>query len=150
MTSNTELEVPSLGRTLRLLGRAARLRCPHCGKGPVLEHWLKLRVRCASCGMRLERGEHDYFTGSILLNYCLAGVIVVVGLALVVIVQWPNVPWDTIQWAAPLAVVVLPFVLFPFSKLMWLAADIAIRPMTAAELEWHRAASEEFSTGKRG
>jgi uncharacterized protein (DUF983 family) len=146
MESRSDLELPTLGRTLRLLGRALRLRCPNCGKGRVLQHWFKLRVRCGTCGLRLERGEHDYFTGSMLLNYCLAGVIVLGALAIILIARWPEIPWSLIQYGSPVVIIVLPFLLFPFSKLLWLAADIAIRPVTLEELEWHRSAEEEFST----
>jgi uncharacterized protein (DUF983 family) len=149
MDSHAELEIPTLGRMLRLIGRAARLRCPNCGSGPVLRHWLEIRDRCGHCGIRLERGEHDYFAGSILLNYCLAGVIAIVALLVLLIASWPTVPWNTIRWVAPLTIVALPFLLFPFSKLLWLAADIAIRPVTDAELEWHRSATREFSTDER-
>ena len=148
MDSESELEVPSVGRTLRLIGRALTFRCPHCGRRPVLQHWLKMRVRCPKCGLRLERGEHDYFAGSILLNYCLAGLIALASLAVLVLTTWPSVPWTAIQWGAPVAIIALPFILFPFSKLLWLAADIAIRPVTPAELEWHRQAATDYSTGK--
>lgn len=144
------LELPSVGRTLRLLGRAMVLHCPNCGKGPVLQNWLKLRVRCGSCGIRMERGEHDYFAGSMLLNFCLTGVLLLVGLAVLIITQSPNVPWDALEWAGPVAMIALPFLLFPFTKLLWLAADIAMRPVTAGELEWHREAAADYSTGGEG
>jgi uncharacterized protein (DUF983 family) len=140
------LELPTPGRLFRLLGRGLRLRCPNCGKGPVLAHWLKLHVRCGTCGVRLERGEHDYFMGSMLLNFCLTGVLLLVGIATLILATKPDIDWDTLEWAAPLAMVTLPLLLFPFTKLLWLAADIAMRPLSAEELEWHRAAEAQFST----
>jgi uncharacterized protein (DUF983 family) len=142
------LELPSFGRTLRLLGRAFRLRCPNCGQGPVLESWFRTRTRCGSCGIRLERGEHDYFAGSMLLNFCLTGLLLLVGLAIFITSQSPNVPWDALEWAGPVAMLALPFILFPFTKLLWLAADIAMRPVTPQELEWHRNAESAFSTDR--
>ena len=39
--------------------RALALRCPWCGKGPVLASWFRLRERCGACGLRLERGERS-------------------------------------------------------------------------------------------
>ena len=48
MESRQGLVFPSFRRTLVLFGRAFALRCPHCGKGPVLQHWLKLRVKCGA------------------------------------------------------------------------------------------------------
>ena len=145
-TQYAGLELPTVGRTLRLLGRALRLRCPNCGKGPVLKHWFKLHVRCGTCGMRLERGEHDYFMGSLLLNFSLTGLFLLVGIATLIATTAPTVPWDTLEWAGPLAMLLLPAFLFPFSKLLWLAADIAMRPVSPEELEWHRSAESTFST----
>lgn len=34
-----------------------------------------------------------------------------------------------------------PFALFPFSKTIWLAFDLMLRPVTPEELQWHRAAA---------
>ena len=146
-THSAGLELPTPGRVLRLLGRALALRCPNCGKGPVLRHWLKVHVRCGTCGIRVERGEHDYFMGSMLLNFSLTGLLLLIGIATLIVATKPDIDWDLLEWAGPLAMVTLPFLLFPFTKLLWLAADIAMRPVTPAELEWHRAAAEEFSSG---
>ena len=140
------LELPTIGRTLRLLGRGLRLRCPNCGKGPVLRGWFRTQVRCGSCGIRVERGEHDYFMGSMLLNFSLTGLLLLVGVAVFLVVQWPDVDWDWLEWGAPVAMIALPVILFPFTKLLWLAIDIAMRPVTAEELEWHRTTEARFST----
>lgn len=55
-------------------------------------------------------------------------------LARTLLVVWPKVNWDVLGIVAPLAMAVAPFVLFPFSKLVWLAADLALRPAHASEL----------------
>jgi hypothetical protein len=51
------------------------------------------------------------------------------------VIRWPNVPWDTLEWAAPAGMLAAPFVLFPFSKLAWLGFDILLRPVTPNELK---------------
>jgi len=149
MESIADLELPTLGRTVRLFLRAVTLRCPNCGRGPVLKHWLKLRVRCGNCGIRLERGEHDYFLGSLLLNYILAGVLLVLVMGSILIASWPEVPWTWLEYGGPVAMLLAPVILFPFSKLIWLGFDITMRPVTAAELEWHRSAEREWSTDRK-
>ena len=150
-THTAGLELPTPGRLVRLLGRALLLRCPNCGKGPVLRHWLKVHVRCGTCGIRLERGEHDYFMGSMLLNFSLTGVLLLIGIAALILSTKPDIDWDLLEWAGPVAMVTLPFLLFPFTKLLWLGADIAMRPVTPEELEWHRSTDAEFSSsGTRG
>jgi uncharacterized protein (DUF983 family) len=145
MLSESGMDLPSLGRALRLFGRASLLHCPHCGKGPVLAHWLKLRVKCGTCGLRLQRGEYDAFTGSMFILFnlvSLLGYLVIV----LTLAMTKETPWDLLQYGLPVLALVLVVVLFPFGRLLWLALDLTLRPVTPAELEWHRAADAEFET----
>ena len=144
--TQTGLVVPGPRQAARLFGRALLLRCPNCGRGPVLEHWLRLRVRCGNCGLRLQRGEHDYFTGSMMILFVLAGSLLLGALVVTLLVTWPNVPWDLLQNGLPILMVVALPALFPFSKLLWLAFDLVLRPVTPSELEWHRTSTTEFDT----
>jgi uncharacterized protein (DUF983 family) len=145
MDSETGLELPTLGRTLRLFGRGFLVRCPNCGHGPVLQHWLKLRVKCGTCGLRLLRGEHDSFTGSMFILFTLVGLIAYAILA-VTLVATETTPWGLLENGLPVLTAVLLLALFPISKLLWLAFDLVLRPVTPEELEWHRAAVAEFET----
>jgi uncharacterized protein (DUF983 family) len=145
MDSETGLEIPTLGRTLRLFGRGFLLRCPNCGGGPVLQHWLKLRVKCGTCGLRLLRGEHDRVMGSVFILFTLVGLAAYLAIVLAMTLT-ETTPWDLLDTGLPLLTLVLLFVLFPFSKLLWLAFDLMLRPVTPAELAWHRASTSEFDT----
>ena len=146
--TQTGLEVPGPRQALRLFGRALRLRCPNCGGGPVLQNWLKLRVRCGQCGLRLERGEHDYFIGSMMILFVLTGSLLLGVLVVTLLVTWPDVPWDLLQNGLPVLTLIALPLLFPFSKLLWLAFDLLLRPATPEELEWHRTSAGEWSTGE--
>ncbi|MCU0619027.1 MAG: DUF983 domain-containing protein [Gemmatimonadaceae bacterium] len=122
----------------RMVVRALGLRCPHCGARGVLPSWFRLAPACPGCGLRLERGEADYFLGAYLVNLIVAELLVAGILVGVAIATWPAVPWTAIQWGGIAAVLVGVVVAYPFSKLTWLAWDLALRPLTAAELAWHR------------
>ena len=132
--SGRTLSWPGLKRAFTVIGRAARLRCPHCGGGPVLRHWLKVRERCGNCGLAIERGERDYFIGSMMFNLAVAETLFAIVFVSILVISWPNVPWDTLEWAAPAGMLAGPFALFPFSKLAWLGFDILLRPVTPDEL----------------
>jgi uncharacterized protein (DUF983 family) len=122
--------------------RVADLRCPNCGGGRVLRTWFKLQHRCAKCGLRLDRGEaDDYFLGGMFFNIVLAEIIFALALLVVVIVMWPNVPWAGVEYSLIVAMIAAPIVLYPVSRLMWLALDLLLRPPDEAEMAWH--ASEE-------
>ena len=143
--SETDLSLPTPSRTVRLFGRALRVRCPNCGKGPVLVHWLRLRVKCGTCGLRLQRGEHDTIMGSVFTLFTLVGLAAYAAMVLAMTLT-ETTPWDLLETGLPLLTVVLVLVLFPVSKLLWLAFDLTLRPATPAELAWHRASTSEFET----
>jgi len=131
----------SWARLRTYVARALRLRCPNCGGGPVRASWLKRLPGCPVCGLRLDRGENDYFIGAYLLNLIIAEVLLFVGLLGVVWATWPDPPWDWIQYGGVALMIAAPLATYPFSELVWLAADLAFRPLTPAELEWHREGS---------
>jgi uncharacterized protein (DUF983 family) len=148
MRTNPGLELPTVRRTARLFGRALLLRCPNCGGGPVLHHWLKLRVRCGTCGLRLQRGEHDYFVGSMFILFTLAGLFIYAVLAVTMLFAGPSVPWDLLDYGLPILMIVALLGFFPVSRLVWLAFDLMLRPVTPEELEWHRSAEAEWSSDR--
>ena len=95
---------------------------------------LKLRERCGTCGLRLQRGEHDYFVGSMLFLFSLVGILVLGALVVIILVTSPRVPWDLLQDGLPALALVAVLGLFPVAKLTWLAFDIMLRPVSPDEL----------------
>jgi uncharacterized protein (DUF983 family) len=124
----------SMRRMVTMVGRALVLRCPNCGSRGLLKNWFRMNDRCPACGLRVEREGNDYMAGSVMFNLVLAELIFAVALVGYLLLVWPKVNWDALGIVAPLAMAVAPFVLFPFSKLVWLAADLALRPAHASEL----------------
>ena len=121
-------------RMVTMVGRALLLRCPNCGSRGLLKGWFKMNDRCPTCGLRVEREGHDYMAGSLMFNLVLAEILFAVAFVGYLLIAWPHPNWDMLEIAAPLGMLIAPFVLFPFSKLVWLAADLALRPAHASEL----------------
>ena len=140
-TTESALTLPSVGRTLRLVGRALRLRCPHCGQGAVLARWRVgqpwgvVRERCAVCGFRFERSDDRYFAGAMLVNLISAELIFAVGFVAAVMLTWPTVPWEGLTYGAAAAMLMLPLLFYPVSKVLWLTVDVMLRPVMPAELD---------------
>jgi uncharacterized protein (DUF983 family) len=116
-----------MGRTLLLLARALRLRCPACGGGPIFGGWFQSRPACPRCGLRLER-EEGYFLGAMLVNALVAEGIFVVGFVATLVLTWPNPPWTLLTVGSAAAVVLFPLLLYPFSRTVWLALDLLVHP----------------------
>ena len=110
------------------LARALRLRCPGCGGPGVIHGWLKLAPRCPACGLRPDRGEPDHFVGGYLVNLGIAETVAAVLWAALFIWEWPTPNWDLLQWLAAGLMVALPLVIYPYTRLLFLATDMIFQP----------------------
>lgn len=128
------MEIPSVGRAFRLLGRVLRLRCPHCGRGAVLIGWSGVRERCVACGFHYERSDDSYFMGAMFFNFMMGTTLFAIALFSIIAFSGPNIPWDVLQWAIPVILGFCMVALYPVSKVVWLAIDVLVRPVTSAEL----------------
>ncbi|MFI5377370.1 MAG: DUF983 domain-containing protein [Candidatus Rokuibacteriota bacterium] len=124
-----------MGPMLVRFARALRRRCPHCGAGPVTVRWFALRPVCARCGLRLDRGEQDYFLGAIVFNMAFAEGLFAVGLIGVLLWTYPSPPWDSLYYGGIAGMILAPILFYPFSKLCWLAFDLAFRPPRPEDFE---------------
>jgi hypothetical protein len=100
----------------------------------VLRWWGAVIPRCASCNFRFERTDESYFSGAMFFGLLLGEFIFGLTLLVVIVSMWPAVPWDTMSWAIPSGMVVVMILMIPFSKLVWLAVDVLVRPVQPGEL----------------
>jgi uncharacterized protein (DUF983 family) len=110
------------------LARALRLRCPNCGASGMNVHWLKVKPHCSKCGLRFDRGEHDYFIGAYTINLIVAELIVVFALVVGMLITWPDVPWNKLMWGLLPLAIAAPMITLPFARSIWLALDLVFRP----------------------
>lgn len=120
-------------RAAELAGRALRLRCPHCGGGPVFTRWLLMLPNCPSCGFRFERGERGYWLGAYFVNLMIVETTFVAWVGAWLLLTWPDPPW-TLLWASTIALMgAVPFLAFPWSRTLFLAFDLIIRPANSED-----------------
>lgn len=137
MSATLAMDLPR-ATTWQLLTRALRLRCPHCGGGKIFASFFQTKRQCPTCGLRLERGESDYFVGAYLFNLIAVELILFFCVCAFVFITWPNPPWDAITYVTGGLMLAGCLLCYPFAKTTWLAVDLAIRPLTAEELRWHQ------------
>ena len=117
----------------RSFARALTLRCPHCGARGIFRHWFALAKNCPGCGLALDRGEGDHWLGAYAFNLILAEGLGVGAAVLWIVLTWPDVPWDAVQYGVVALMIALPIALFPLSRTLWLAWDLTFRPERSAD-----------------
>lgn len=108
--------------------RAMRLRCPACGARGILAGWLRLAERCPHCAFRLDRGEPDHFLGGYVVNLGVAEAVAALLWVVLLTVTWPDPSWELMQWAGAVLVVLMPVLLYPVTRLFFLAVDLIAQP----------------------
>lgn len=122
----------------RMLARALLLRCPNCGGRGIFQSMFMLKSHCPTCGLRMERGEGDYFVGAYLFNLIFVELILFFVVCGFVAITWPTPPWTLITWTTAVLMLTGCVLCYPFAKTTWLAVDLAIRPLSPEELRWHQ------------
>ena len=128
MAEPTSLPSP----TTRVL-RALLLHCPECGGGGLFRRWLLLQPRCGRCGLRTDRANPDHFVGAYLVNLIAAELLFAIAFAIWLLSVWPDVPWGRIEVILVIAMLVAPLLLYPFTRTIWLAADLIFDPPSARD-----------------
>ena len=100
-----------------------------------------MHERCAVCGFVFKRGNPAYFSGAIFINYLLGAGASLVALLVFIVATWPNVPWNVLAWAGPIGAVLIILLLYPVSKMILLAVDVRMRPITEDELVGYKRAT---------
>ena len=120
--------------------RALARRCPNCAGGPVITRWIHTVPACPRCGLRLDRGEPDYFLGAIVFNMAFAEGLLALGIVVVLLWTWPNPPWNALYYGGIAGLIMAPILFYPYSKLLWLAFDLIFRPLRPEDFEAPRSA----------
>ncbi len=118
-----------------MLGRSLLKRCPLCGSGQLFTRWFRMKDRCPRCGYLYER-EEGFFLGAYVINLAIAQSLVILLAIVPLIVRLANDPEASI---VPFVVgglvgaVAAPVFFYPWSKTIWTAFDLMLRPASATE-----------------
>jgi uncharacterized protein (DUF983 family) len=119
---------PQRQRVGTLFARALRLRCPNCGGGPVFVSWSHLVPNCPVCGLGFERGEQGYWLGAYFFNLMAVEIVFSVWVVAFLLWTWPSPPLALFQVTTLILMLAVPIVFFPYSKTLFLAFDLLVRP----------------------
>jgi uncharacterized protein (DUF983 family) len=118
----------------RMFWRGATRRCPICGQGRLFVRWFRMRERCPRCGLRFARIE-GHWTGDLGINTVVSFGALLLTLFVGIFATYPDVPTVWLLAAAVGVAALVPFAFFPFSKTIWLALDLMMRPLEPGETD---------------
>lgn len=117
-----------------MIRRALALRCPVCGERTLIRRWFGIVERCPTCDLKVERIE-GHMLGYVGLNtivcFTLTFLVILVGALLTV----PDVPGWPLLLVALVPAALGPVLFFPFSRTLWTAIDLLLRPLGAGEVD---------------
>jgi len=127
-------QVPGQATPGGMIRRGMVCRCPRCGSGHLFQSWFHLRAHCPRCGMRFER-EEGFWLGGYVINFATgeAGLLVLLA---VLIGMEANGSQPEVAVFVVIGVVMAiagPILTFPFSRTVWSAIDLAMRPLSKEE-----------------
>ncbi len=111
-----------------VLKRGLLKRCAVCGEGNQFRAWLRMRPSCRRCGYRFHRAPGQWL-GSWFLNVIVAQTVVVLVLVTVAALSWPHTSASVLISATLLSAIVTPVLFFPFSRTIWIAIDLVMKPL---------------------
>ena len=126
--------MPPPGR-LRMLGRGLLKRCALCGSGKLFTRWFRMKERCPRCGYLFER-EEGFFLGAYVINLAITqGLLLVLAIVplIVLLNSRPDQSLVPIVAGGLAAALAGPLAFYPFSKTIWTAIDLILRPVDAPE-----------------
>ena len=119
----------------RMVARGLVKHCPLCGTGGLYESWFRMRPRCPGCGYLFER-EEGFFLGAYVVNLGVTeSLLLLFGIipCIVFLAANPDASVLPFTLTGLLAAVAGPLLFYPFSRTVWAAIDLILRPQHTAE-----------------
>ena len=120
-------DLPPTGwpRVWTLLKRALGRRCPQCGSKGIFKNYLEIRDTCPTCAYKFDR-EEGYFLGSYALGVVFSALIPLI--LLIFAFMYTDYSWVTLELIFIPLTILLPLVLFPFTRTIWMMIDLWLNP----------------------
>ena len=119
----------------RMLLRGAARRCAVCGQGRLFTGWFRMAGRCPRCGYQFER-EEGFFLGAYVMNLVIAqGLVMLLAVVptIVLLNANPDAGLGGVVVGGLIGAVLAPLFFYPFSKTLWVAVELTLRPVDEVE-----------------
>ncbi|HUR22429.1 MAG TPA: DUF983 domain-containing protein [Acidimicrobiales bacterium] len=134
-TIERSVRVTTPASPARMILRGAAKRCASCGQGRLCAGWFRMAPTCPRCDYRFER-EEGFFLGAYVMNLVIAQLLVVllaIVPAIALLAGDPDAGLLPVFAGGVVGAVLAPLVFYPFSKTLWVAMELIMRPADAVE-----------------
>lgn len=107
--------------------------CAVCGKGNLFRRWFSMVPECPRCGLTFERME-GHMSGEVGINTIVSFGTLLIVMFVFTFAFWPEPPVVAMIIGAVASAVIGPFFYYPWSKTIWLAIDVMMRPVEPWEV----------------
>lgn len=104
-----------------------------CGESPIFRRWFAMLERCPRCDLRFERID-GHLAGALGINTVVSVVVVVVVGIIAGVLTFPELPLVPLVTTVTLVAALFPIFFYPFSKTVWTAIDLRMRPPEEGEV----------------
>src|SRR3954464_14975115 len=112
----------------RMLLRGVTRRCPVCGERRIFTGYFRLKAVCPRCGLRFNRLEGQW-SGDIGINTIVTFTLLYFVLLGGTLLMWGHLNVAALAVAAAFVTLVFPVLFVPVAKTLWVAVDLAMRPL---------------------
>lgn len=113
--------------------RGATKACPVCGRrSGLFRRWVLMAERCPRCNFKFERDE-GHFVGAVGMNTIMSFGLLLLALIVFFIATYPDIPAGPWVFGAAAVFGLVPVILYPISKTLWVAIDLVMRPLEPGE-----------------
>jgi uncharacterized protein (DUF983 family) len=106
-----------------------RRRCPLCAESGLFRRWFFIQARCPRCNFRLEERIEGHWIGSLGMNTIVSLAALMITMIAGFVITYPDMPAGPLVASSVTVALVVPLVFYPFSKTLWSAIDLAMRPL---------------------
>lgn len=133
---SNEVPEPSVRRlaTSTALRRGLTRRCAVCGQGGLFRRWFSMVDDCPRCALHFERLE-GHWIGALAVNTMVTFGVMFVALGITMVAAYPDYPIATMLAVLLPIPIVMPLLFFPFSRTLWTAMDLLLRPLEPGEVD---------------
>ena len=130
--TQSENDLPSTGKMIR---RSLLRQCPRCANRRAwFTSWFRQSDRCVGCGIKRTRETNGHELGSMTVASVVSIVLIMVAMGVAIALTAPDVPVLTLYIVLASAALVFPVLTWPVTHTLWMAIDLAARPMDAEEI----------------